>query len=61
MIGAFDDNSVGGRNVDPGFDNGGTHQHVKTLMVEIVHHAFQLALAHLPVADTNTRFRHQFC
>ena len=60
MIRSFDDDGVSGGDVDPGFDNGGTHQHVKTLMVEIVHHAFQFALAHLSVTDTNTRFRHQF-
>ncbi len=28
-------------------------------MVEIAHHLFQLAFRHLPVADTNSRFRHQ--
>ncbi len=29
-------------------------------MVEVVHHPFQLALAHLPVADGDPRFRYQF-
>lgn len=48
-------------NVDPGFDNGGTNQHVETLMMEIIHHLLQFALTHLPVTDSNPRFRYQFC
>ena len=59
VIRTFNDDGVRRRNVDPGFDDGGTHQHVKALMVEVVHHPFQLALAHLPVTDSNARFRHQ--
>ena len=61
VIRAFNDNGVGCRDVDPGFDNGGTNQHVETLMMEIIHHPFQFALAHLPVTDGNPCFRHQFC
>lgn len=59
VIGALDNNGVRRRNVDPGLDNGGTYQHVKTLVVEIVHHPFEFAFAHLPVANGDTRFRHQ--
>lgn len=61
VIRAFNDNSVGCRDVDPGFDNGWLNQHVETLMMEIIHHPFQFALAHLPVTDGDPRFWHQFC
>ena len=60
MVGAFDNNGVGGRNIDAGFNDGGAHQHVETLMMEIVHHPLQIALAHLPVSDSDARLRHQF-
>jgi hypothetical protein len=58
MVGPLDDNGVGGRNIDAGFDNRGADQHVETLVVEVVHHAFQLALAHLAVADGHARLGH---
>ncbi|MNE03830.1 hypothetical protein D3C80_963430 [compost metagenome] len=60
VIRAINNDGVRRRNVDTGFNNRGTHQHVKTLVVEIVHHPFQLALAHLPVTDGNAGLRHQF-
>ena len=60
VVGALDNNGVGSRNIDTGFDDSGTHQHVEALMVEIIHHPFQLALAHLTVADGDTCFWHQF-
>lgn len=59
MVRALDDNGIGGRDIDPGLNDGGTDQHVKALVVEIIHHPFQLALAHLPVTDGNTCLRHQ--
>ena len=59
MIRTLDNNRVGGRDINPGFDNGGTDQHVKTLMVEVVHHAFQFAFAHLPMTNGNSCLRHQ--
>ena len=61
VIRPLDDNGVGSRDIDPGFDNGGTNQHVETLMMEIIHHPFQFALAHLPVTDGDPRFWYQFC
>ncbi len=61
VIRAFDDNRVRGRDINAGFNDGGTHQHVETLVVEVVHHPLQLALAHLPVTNGDARFRHQFC
>ncbi|MNF07069.1 hypothetical protein D3C80_2071640 [compost metagenome] len=38
VIGPFDDDGIRRRDIDTGFDDGGTHQHVETLVVEIVHH-----------------------
>ncbi len=35
-------------------------QHVEALLVEVEHHAFQLALGHLAVGDADARFGHQF-
>ena len=59
MVRSLDNNRVGGWDIDTGFDNGRADQNVKTLMVEVVHHAFQFAFAHLPVTNGNPRFRHQ--
>lgn len=61
VIRPFDDDGVRRRNVDSGLNDGGTHQHVETLVVEIVHHPLQLALAHLAVTNGDARFRHQLC
>ncbi len=60
FVGALDDDGVGAGHVDAGFDDGRRHQHVEALVVEVAHHLFQLALAHLPVADADTCLRHQF-
>lgn len=59
MVGAFDDDGVGGGNVDPGFDDGGAHQHIEALMMEVIHHPLQFALPHLTVTDGDPRLRHQ--
>ncbi len=61
VIRPFDDDGVRRRNVDSGLNDGGTHQHVKALVVEIVHYPLQLALAHLAVTNGDARFRHQLC
>ena len=60
FIGAVDDDGVGGRHVDAGFDDSGTQQNVETLLVKIAHHHFEFALAHLTVGDANARFGQQF-
>ncbi|MNE64030.1 hypothetical protein D3C80_1594150 [compost metagenome] len=60
LVGALDDDGVGAGHVDAGLDDGRGHQHVEALVVEVAHHLFQLALAHLPVADADACFRHQF-
>ncbi|MNM82367.1 hypothetical protein D3C81_943950 [compost metagenome] len=60
LVGTLDDDGVGAGHVDTGFDDGRGHQHVEALVVEVAHHLFQLALAHLPVADADARLWHQF-
>ena len=50
LVSALNDDGVGARHVDPSFDDGRGDQHVEALVVEVAHHLFQLALAHLPVA-----------
>ncbi|MCY1352806.1 hypothetical protein D9M69_391250 [compost metagenome] len=60
LVGALDDDGVGAGHVDAGLDDGRGHQHVEALVVEVAHHLFEIALAHLPVADRDARFRHQF-
>ena len=60
VIGALNDDGIGGRDIDAGFNNCRTDQHVKTLVMEIIHHPFQFAFAHLAVTDGNSRFRYQF-
>ena len=59
MISAIHNNGIGGRHVDTGFDNSGTHQNVKPLMIKVGHDAFELALAHLPVCDGDSGLWHQ--
>ena len=58
-VGAVDHDGVGGRHVDSALDDRGADQHVVALAVEIEHHRFQLALAHLPVGDRDAGVRHQ--
>src|SRR5881398_3442242 len=63
-IGSIDHDGVGGGHVDAALDDGGAHQHAEAAMIEIDHQLLELALAHLPVADAQARFRHeglQFC
>ena len=59
LVGAVDDDGVGGRHVDAGLDDGGAQQQVETLMGEVAHHVFQLAFRHLAVGDFDARFRQQ--
>ena len=58
-VGAVHDDGVGGRDVDAGFDNGGAQQQVGTLLGEVAHHALQLALGQLAVADHDARLGQQ--
>ena len=55
----FNNNGVGAGDVDAGFHNSGAHQYVETLVVEIRHDLFQLALAHLTMRHTHPRLGNQ--
>ena len=59
-IRTVNDDGVGSRHVNAGFNNRGTQQHVVALLVEALHDGFQFALRHLAVGHCNTGFRHQF-
>jgi len=59
LVGAINDNGVGRRNINTGFNNGGTNQHVETAVIKIRHHRFQVALAHLAVGNADPGIRHQ--
>ncbi|MNM80765.1 hypothetical protein D3C81_927410 [compost metagenome] len=59
LVGAVDDDGVGVGDVDARFDDRTGEQHVETLLLEIQHHLFQLALGHLPMRHTDACFGHQ--
>src|SRR3546814_1512964 len=59
MLGAIDQNRVGARYVDAGLDDRGADQDVEALVIEVEHHLFEFALAHLAVRETHASFRHQ--
>ncbi len=59
LVGAVDDDGVGAGHVDAALDDGGGHQDVETLVVEVAHDALQFALAHLPVDELHPRAGHQ--
>ena len=59
-IGAVDDDGVRRRHVDAALDDGRADQNVEAAMIEIEHELFEIALAHLAVADGDVRLRHQF-
>ena len=59
LVGTLDQNGVGARHVDAGFDDGRTHQHVEAPMIKVGHHAFQATLWQLAVGHRHSRFRHQ--
>ena len=56
LVGAMDDDRIGGGNVDAGLDDRGAKQQIDALLVEVSHHPFQLALVHLSVRDRDARF-----
>ena len=59
FVGAFDDNGVGGWDIDAGFDDGAAQQNIKTLVVEVEHHAFQITFRHLAMGDANVGLWHE--
>ena len=59
LVGAADDDGVGGRHVDAGLDDRRAQQHVVALRDEVAHHALELALGHLAVRDGDARLGQQ--
>ena len=59
FVGAVDDDGVGVGDVDAGFDDGGTEQHVESLLQKVAHDLFQLALAQLSVRYADAGFGQQ--
>ena len=51
LVGAVDDDGVGGGDIDAALDDGGAQQQVEAAVVEVQHDLFQVAFAHLAVAD----------
>ncbi len=60
FVGTVNDDGVGTGDIDSGLDNGGTDQHIETLVVKVGHDFFQFAFAHLAVCDINPCLRYQF-
>ncbi len=56
-VGTFHDEGVGIGDVEPGFDDRGTDEHVELLFPERDHHLFEGVLAHLAVGGGDTRLR----
>ncbi len=57
-IGAMDDQRIGGRNVEAGFDDRGREQNVIFAVIESGHALFELGRRHLPMRDDIFRLRH---
>ena len=55
LVRTFDDDRIGGRDVDPRFDDGRAEEHVVALLVKLAHHPFEFALRHLPVRNHDAR------
>ncbi len=52
-VGANDHDGVRIRDVEPGLDDRGAHQHVEPTVAEVEHHPLEHPLRHLAVADGN--------
>jgi hypothetical protein len=59
FLGPVDDDRIGVRVVDAGFDDRRAQEEIHALLREVAHHALQIALLHLAVADDDARFRQQ--
>ena len=59
LVGTVNDNGIGVGNIDAGFNDGGAHQHIVTLVVEIGHDLLKLTLTHLAMTGDDTRFGDQ--
>src|SRR6185437_1330790 len=58
-IGPVDEDGVGAGHIDAALDDGGAQQEIEAAVIEIHHQPLELALAHLTVAETQTRLRYQ--
>src|SRR5213593_1648059 len=58
-VGAIHDESVGKRNIETIFNNGGRNQNIEFVMHEFCHHLLELFLIHLTVGDANPRLGSQ--
>ena len=58
-IGAIDDDGIGRRHIETALDDRGAQQNIETPLIEIEHDLLELPFGHLPVADSDTRFRNQ--
>ncbi len=59
LVGAVDQDRVGGRHVDAGLDDRRAQQDIGAPRDEIAHHTLELALVHLSVRDRDAGLRHQ--
>ena len=57
-VGAMHDQRIRGRNIEPGFDDGGREQHVEFAVVERRHDVFEHGRRHLAVGRGDAHFRH---
>ncbi len=57
-VGAVDDQGVGGRHVETGFDDGRRQQHIVLAFIEGVHNVFESRGRQLAVADNELDLRH---
>ena len=58
MVRVHDDNRIGVRHIEPGLDDTRTHEDIELARKEALHHAFQVAVVHLPVGHRHAGFRH---
>ena len=58
-VGAMDDQRVGGRDVEAGFDDVGREQHVVVALVEGGHHLLELGRRHLAMRHRHLHLGHQ--
>ena len=59
FVSTLNDDRIGRRHINAGFNNRGTQEHVKALLIEVAHHMLKLAFAHLPVGNGNAGFGHK--
>ena len=60
LVGATDDDGIGGRHIDAGLDDGRAQQKIEALRDKVPHHRLELALRHLSMRYGNVGLRQQF-